>query len=428
MKPAIPVKVRSREVDESGTDPDPEDLPVRRLAAATVAVIMISGLGIQTSAEPASAGTVDGWAEADFVQRINDLRVAWGRAPLQRHTVLIRKARGWSQTMANNGHISHSNLRSGITVPWSVLGENVGVGPSVASLHDALIHSSGHLANILDARFNYIGVGVVKQGGRMWVTQSFMRSNTPSPPKPLVATVAPKPKPPPPPPVRAIQAAPGGGYYVLHGNGRVEARGSAKHFGQPSFGFDIARDLAVMPDGQGYVVLDGFGGLHRYGSAAQGTMKYLATSYWPGWDIANSIAITADGKGVLVLDGWGGLHASGNAPRVAGAYWRGWDIARAVALDDAGGVYLLDGWGGVHTRNGATFRGAPYTPGKGYARDLEPMPDGSGYAVLDGWGSLRTYGAPPPKQSVPVMGGWMGLDRHAGRWWGVRNDGTAALI
>ncbi len=405
---------------------------MRRLAAVAVAVIMIAGIGVHAPTKPAAAGTLDGWAEADFVQRVNDLRAAWGVPPLQRHTVLINKARSWAQHMANAGGISHSDLRSGITVQWSVLGENVGVGPSVASLHNALIHSKGHLRNILDPRFNRIGVGVVKQGGRMWVVQEFMQSNSSSPPRSLPASAfakaKPKPKPKPPPKARAIQAAPGGGYYVLFGNGRVEARNGAPHFGQPSFSWDIARDLALMPDGQGYVVLDGFGGLHRYGSAAQGTMKYLATSYWKGWDIANSLAITADGKGVIVLDGWGGLHASGNAPHVAGAYWKGWDIARAVALDDAGGVYMLDGWGGVHTRNGATFRGAPYTPGKDYARDIEPMPDGSGYAVLDGWGNVHTRGAPAAKQSVPKIGGWTGLDRYAGRWWGIRSDGTGALL
>ncbi|MCZ7529168.1 MAG: glucosaminidase domain-containing protein [Acidimicrobiia bacterium] len=59
-------------------------------------------------------------------------------------------------------------------------------------------------------------------------------------------------------PARSTAANPAGGHYVLFGDGTVEARGGAPDFGDKAFGFDIARDLAVMPDGQGYVLLDGF--------------------------------------------------------------------------------------------------------------------------------------------------------------------------
>ena len=58
----------------------------------------------------------------------------------------------------------------------------------------------------------------------------------------------------------------------------MKSVGGAPLFGFPTFGWDIARDIAVMPDGAGYIVLDGFGGLHKYGSAATGVMAGLA---WP---------------------------------------------------------------------------------------------------------------------------------------------------
>ena len=51
-------------------------------------------------------------------------------------------------------------------------------------------------------------------------------------------------------------------------NGTVVGYDGAPSFGSPSWsGYDIARDLAVMPDGNGYVVLDAFGGVHGFGSA-----------------------------------------------------------------------------------------------------------------------------------------------------------------
>ncbi len=396
---------------------------MRRVVGIIAAFILLAGLVVGVPAERAEAGTVDAAAEVDFVGRINALRQGWSQRPLQQHTVLINKARGWAQTMANAGHIYHSNLPSGVTVQWSVLGENVGVGPSVASLHDAFVRSSGHLHNLLDPRFNYVGVGVVRQGGRMWVSEVFMQSNAPpSPPR--------APKPPPPPKARAVRAAPGGGYYVLRGNGTVEARGGATYYGSPKFGFDIARDLALMPDGKGYVVLDGFGGLWRYGSARSGAMAYIQPWYVRGFDIANSLAITPDGQGVAVLDGWGVVHSRGTAPILtAGPFWPGYDIARAIDLTDDGGVYILDGWGGVHALNGAPYHGNPYWRGWDIARDIVALPDGSGYGVLDGWGGVHDLGAAPPVQRnvAQALSSWTGLDRYAGRWWAVRVDGVAAL-
>ena len=39
--------------------------------------------------------------------------------------------------------------------------ENVGVGYSVQALHDAFMGSTGHRANILNASYNRVGIGVV---------------------------------------------------------------------------------------------------------------------------------------------------------------------------------------------------------------------------------------------------------------------------
>ncbi|MCZ7529182.1 MAG: N-acetylmuramoyl-L-alanine amidase [Acidimicrobiia bacterium] len=72
----------------------------------------------------------------------------------------------------------------------------------------------------------------------------------------------------------ALEENPNGGWYGLDGSGEVSAV-FAPHYGDPDFNWNIARDIAVMPDGKGYIVLDGFGGLHKFGSAAQGTMKNL---------------------------------------------------------------------------------------------------------------------------------------------------------
>lgn len=227
-------------------------------------------------------------------------------------------------------------------------------------------------------------------------------------------------------PGRAVAANPNGGYYVLSGTGAVYARDNAPYYGAPSFGSDIARGIAVMPDGLGYIVLDGLGGIHKYGSAAQGSMSNLVAPYF-GWDIARGVGITPTGKGLAVLDGWGGYHARGDAPSIRPPYWPGWDIARSVTFSPSGsGVYILDGFGGVHTSGDAVPRLNPYF-GWDIARGLYVTPSNGGYTILDGFGGIHVLGDAP----VPGPGSFLGTDRwrgltvQGGKYLLVRNDGLA---
>ncbi len=229
-------------------------------------------------------------------------------------------------------------------------------------------------------------------------------------------------------PARDVATNPKGGHYLLFGNGDVEARDGARHYGDPSFTGDIARAIAVMPDGKGYIVLDGWGGLHKYGSAKSGRMAGLSTPIWYYWDIARDLAITRNGRGLIVLDGLGGKHARGNAPRGWTGYWQDWDIARAISLDDRGGIYVLDGWGGVHVAN-AKQRGNPYWPGWDVGRDIWARPDGKGYAVLDGLGGVHRYGSAPSSNGGlwAEADRWAAFDREGSRYVAVQWGGATGV-
>jgi hypothetical protein len=210
-------------------------------------------------------------------------------------------------------------------------------------------------------------------------------------------------------PSQSVATRAAGGYYVMASTGRVEAFGGAPFFGAPSLPAGLAKDLAVMPDGAGYVVLDAWGGVHKFGSA---TKLPPPDTYWPGWDIARSIAITADGNGLAVLDGWGGIHGSGSAPALQAGWWRGWDIARSLALSpDGKGVYVLDGWGAIHTAGTAKNRGGAFWLGWDIARDIVVTSSGDGYAVLDGFGGVHTSGDAPtgPTPGATPADTWRGL-------------------
>ena len=215
------------------------------------------------------------------------------------------------------------------------------------------------------------------------------------------------------------------GYYVLNGNGIVNASG-ATSYGSVAFGWDIARDIAVMPDGMGYVVLDGFGGLHRFGSAVTSPLRNVHTPYF-GFDIARSVIVTADSAGVIVLDGYGGVHVAGTATRPAGQYpyWLGWDIARSISLTlDGKGMALLDGFGGVW-RMGTVPNLGTSNFGFDIARDITLMPAGDGYALLDGFGGIHRFGSAPAPANVgyATFDRWRGMAIRNGRYTAVRADG-----
>lgn len=387
---------------------------MRRLIAA----IMITAIAAFVISTSQGAHAADPAAEGDFIGRINGLRASRGLGALQQHPVLTAKAQAWAAHMAATGCLCHSNLSDGVTVGWHKLGENVGHGPSVASLHDAFVNSPAHQANMLDGAFGYVGVGVAYGGGQMWVAEEFMQGDAPAAPRidPRALLVLQSRG-------KAIAARPQGGFWVLEGNGNVTAYEGAPNIGHPSFAFDIARDIVSMPDGNGFAILDGFGAVHRYGSAT----SYLAgvNAPWFGWDIARSLALAPNGHGYTVLDGFGGVHRYGSAPAVSGTpYWPGWSIARSAEYTPSGGFYVLDGFGKVWTANGAPSYGTPWF-GWDIARDIQVWPGGHGYAVTDGFGGIHHYGnarTPSPTIYQPIDL-WRGITAQNGTYLVIRNDG-----
>ena len=134
-----------------------------------LAIFMLLGLAIPKHAEATSS------PERYMAALINKSRAAYDRGALGLNNSLSNYARKWSATMASKNRLYHNPylaqwLR---TWSWRILGENVGVGGSILSLHRAFVASPGHRANILDRRFRNVGVGIVSSGGRLWVTVIF---------------------------------------------------------------------------------------------------------------------------------------------------------------------------------------------------------------------------------------------------------------
>ncbi len=151
--------------------------------------------------------------EAAFLDRINALRRDRALAPLTVDEELTAQARAWTTTMASDGDLRHAaDLSVGITVPWTVLGENVGVHTvhDIDRLFQAFVDSPGHLANLTDERYDRVGVGVAHSpDGSIWTTHRFMASPAPDPAPPPSPAPEPAAEPAPEPqPATAPSAAP----------------------------------------------------------------------------------------------------------------------------------------------------------------------------------------------------------------------------
>jgi hypothetical protein len=168
---------------------------MKKLLLMTLAAI--AGIGFFSVA---SAYADSPSEESSFVARINALRATKGLAPLAVDANLTSKARGWAQTMADKDRIWHSALSDGVTADWERLGENVGMGATVDSLHIAFVNSPHHYENLVDPTFRSIGIGVVYgPTGTLFVSEVFMLARTVAPapttlpPTPAVLTAVTSP-------------------------------------------------------------------------------------------------------------------------------------------------------------------------------------------------------------------------------------------
>ena len=114
-------------------------------------------------------------AERRFARMANRARTNNDLTKLRLDPELSKAAKVHTREMVRKDTLYHtptSKLYKRVT-KWNSLGENVGVGSAVKSLHKAFMNSPAHRDNILHSPFEHHGVGVIKKGDRMWVTVMF---------------------------------------------------------------------------------------------------------------------------------------------------------------------------------------------------------------------------------------------------------------
>jgi uncharacterized protein YkwD len=125
--------------------------------------------------------------ERGFARRMNGARVRLDRSKLRLDPQLSKVARVHTRDMVKRDLLYHTaadQLKRRVR-RWVVLGENVGVGVEVDTLHTAFMGSPAHRANIVFSKFRYVGVGVRNADSRMWVTVIFEARLNPGTPLPM---------------------------------------------------------------------------------------------------------------------------------------------------------------------------------------------------------------------------------------------------
>ncbi len=146
----------------------------RSLSVLLVTLMATIGLGLAAGADSAS--------ESGFLSKINSTRSSNGLAPLSVDGSLRSHARNHTQDMMDANAIFHSSdaeLRAAGGTGWTQVGENVGRGNTVDSLHKAFMDSPSHRANIL-GEYNYVGIGTGTKDGVLYVTVVFMQKGSTS--------------------------------------------------------------------------------------------------------------------------------------------------------------------------------------------------------------------------------------------------------
>jgi uncharacterized protein YkwD len=116
--------------------------------------------------------------EAQMLSLLNGEREAAGVAPLQEQPWAQSIAREHSQEMAGAGNIWHNMtgyMDQGHQVLGATyLGENVSMDKSLEANDALLFASPGHHQNIVDPRFNYVGIGIALDANDwVYVTEDF---------------------------------------------------------------------------------------------------------------------------------------------------------------------------------------------------------------------------------------------------------------
>ena len=155
----------------------------RKLVLAPAAIVLTLAAVAQVPPQPDAEAAV----EAEILRLVNQERAQRGLPELAVEERLRQAAREHSRVMAAGEQLRHqvtgeadvSERLAATGLRFSAAAENIGrvdADDGAPAAHRALMDSPKHRANILSEKYNRVGLGVVRRGERLWVTQDFARA------------------------------------------------------------------------------------------------------------------------------------------------------------------------------------------------------------------------------------------------------------
>ncbi len=120
-------------------------------------------------------------SERQLFESLNRERTAQGLSTLQWDNALFKAARHHALLMLNLNMLEHQlpnepGLEARLAeagARFSVIAENIAVGPNPETIHKGWMNSSGHRKNILDPRLTSVGIAAVRGPGGLFAVQDF---------------------------------------------------------------------------------------------------------------------------------------------------------------------------------------------------------------------------------------------------------------
>lgn len=120
--------------------------------------------------------------EARLFSLINQERRKQGIPELQIDYQLVQLARQKSQDMVDNHYFGHQSPTYGSAadmvkaagIKYRIVGENIGQAYTVDAVHLMMMDSGPHRSTLLNRKFQWVGVGVVRVGSGVMVTEMFV--------------------------------------------------------------------------------------------------------------------------------------------------------------------------------------------------------------------------------------------------------------
>jgi uncharacterized protein YkwD len=127
----------------------------------------------------------DAIAEGTLLELVNRSREQAGASPLIMDESLRQAARLHARRMVTNRRVDHQfagepfllqRIADVSRLPLDRAGENIDRATCVNGAHEALMRSPPHRNNLLDSRFNLVGIAALWSHGHLYVVQDFAHS------------------------------------------------------------------------------------------------------------------------------------------------------------------------------------------------------------------------------------------------------------